>query len=274
MNSNTESKKVLIGWNEINPAQLLTGNNQMLVNQEHIDKVQAATNFKNQRAPFANPVDVISEPSAALGQYITQFWQQPSVQPFVQENWTIKIADLNKVCTIQPSVEFVKSVLRVQNVIAENVANIALLTLPLETVGGVPAGFDPIKNAWIFSSSNPNLRIAGNFANGGLFGFAVSLANSYVQVVKCQNRYFMRDGHHRAYGLLSKGISKVPVIYREYNSFNEMMIPPGLFPMETLMSERPPMLTDYFNDQVSSIAEFPLSTKVVIIQALEVNTLS
>lgn len=273
MNSNTETKKVLIGWNEINPAQLLTGNNQMLVTQDHLNIVQQAVTVKNTRQPFINPTDVISEPGPELTQYINQFWQQPNMQAFTQEGWTIKIADLRKVCTIQPSVEMIKSVERVQNVAADNLVSLATVTLPLQAPTNLPAAFDPVKNAWLFSSPNPNLRVAGNFANSGLFGFAVALANSFVQVAKCQNRYFMRDGHHRAFGLLSRNIFNVPVIYREYNSFNEMMIPPGLFPIEILLSERPPMLMDYLDDTVSSTGEFPLSTKVIVIQALEVNTL-
>jgi hypothetical protein len=273
MNSNTETKKVLIGWNEINPVQLLTGNNQMLVTQDHLQIVQQAVNVKNARQPFINPTDVISEPGPELTQYINQFWQQPNMQAFIQEGWTIKIADLKKVCTIQPSVEMIKSVERVQNVAPENLVSLATVTLPFQAPTNLQVAFDPVKNAWLFSSPNPNLRVTGNFANSGLFGFAVSLANSFVQVVKCQNRFFMRDGHHRAFGLLSRNIFKVPVIYREYNSFNEMMIPPGLFPTEILLSERPPMLMDYLDDNVSSIGEFPLSTKVIVIQALEVNTL-
>lgn len=271
---NNETKRALIGWAEINPVNLLTGSNPQTVTAEHTERVQHAINTKNAREPFVNPINVISDPPAGLQEYITGFWQQPNIEVFVQEGWVIKMADLNKVCTIQPLVENKKSIERVKNVDPNNLIILAQITLPYTIPQVFPGAFDQNKNAFIFSSPNPNLRIAGTVQQNGVFGFLVTITNSFVQVVKCQGRYFMRDGHHRTYGLLSKNISTIPVLYREYNSFVEMGIPQGLFPTEVLTSNRPPMLKDYFDDNVSSEALFPISAKVVMIQGIELNTIS
>ena len=271
---NKETKRVLIGWTEINPANLLTGNNPQELTAEHHARVQQAVNIKNARQLYVNPTNVISDPPAELQEYIAGFWQQPNIEIFIQEGWVIKMADLNNVCTVQPLVENKKSIERVENIDVNNLISIAQITLPYNVPQLFPGAFDQNKNAFIFSSANPNLRIGGTVQQNGIFGFLVTITNSYVQVVKCQGRYFMRDGHHRTYGLLSRNVSFIPVLYREYNSFVEMNIPQGLFPTEVLTSTHPPMLNDYFDNNVSDEAQFPISTKVVMIQGIELSTIS
>jgi len=99
----------------------------------------------------------------------------------------------------------------------------------------LPVSFDPAKNAWVVSSPNPTLRVAGHFnAPVGSWrhwiGFAVSLQKSYLQVAELNGRFFLRDVYHHAYGLLAAGIHGVPAFVREYQSFEEVCLPPGLLP--------------------------------------------
>lgn len=272
---NTETKRVLIGWTEINPVNLLAGTNVQSVTPEHHQIVQQAEAAKNARPAFKSPTNVITEPPAELNTYIEEFWAQPNMQDFLQEGgWSIKMADLKKVCTIQPVVEATKSKERVASANSKDLISIAKITLPYASNQEYPGAFDPSKNAFVFSSQNPNLRVAGSVANNGAFGFVVTVSNSFVQIAKCQGRYFIRDGHHRSYGLLANGLSKIPVLYKEYSSFSQMNIPVGIFPMEILASPQPPMLTDFFSDEVSRDAQFPISTKVVMIQAIELGTIA
>jgi hypothetical protein len=63
------------------------------------------------------------------------------------------------------------------------------------------------------------------------------------------------------------------VIGLQFNSINEMGLPQGLFPAETLIGDKPPRLLDYFDDEVSGVAEFTRPTKVVILQGLEILTI-
>ena len=59
----------------------------------------------------------------------------------------------------------------------------------------------------------------------------------------------------------------------EFNSISEMGLPQGLFPIETLLSNRPPMLTDYFDESISGIGLFQRPTKILVIQGLEIGTM-
>jgi len=171
-------------------------------------------------------------------------------------------------------VECISSVDRTKGIEATDYVKLAEISLPRFNPTNILVSFDPSKNAWVFSSPNPNLRILSPFNNNaGVFGFVAGITSSFIQVVKCNDRYFTRDGHHRAYGFLSNNISKVPVLYKEFNSISEMGLPQGLFPIETLLSNRPPMLTDYFDESISGIGLFQRPTKILVIQGLEIGTM-
>jgi hypothetical protein len=68
---------------------------------------------------------------------------------------------------------------------------------------------------YTITSPNPNLKVVGNFhdqpADGPPgFGFRAAVTTSFLQVVRFQGRLVLRDGYHRACGLLSRGITHVP----------------------------------------------------------------
>jgi hypothetical protein len=122
------------------------------------------------------------------------------------------------------------------------------------------------------------LRIIGNFAGPvgpGLigFGFAVAVLPSFLQVAKVQGRYVLRDGYHRAYGFLRRGISTVPAFVRSFGQFEELGLPVGLLPPSVYLGERPPTLSDYDDDLVSESVMLPASQKMVVIHGLELSPL-
>jgi len=134
------------------------------------------------------------------------------------------------------------------------------------------------------SSLNSNLRIVG-----GRLGEAhlspgpglpasvrvqavtifVSMGTSYLQVVRYRDRYFLRDGYHRAGRLIRKGITTVPCIYIEASSFDEMQVPPGALSYEILYSDHPPTLTDFWDESVSMEVSQLAIRKVIRIRGEE-----
>jgi hypothetical protein len=119
------------------------------------------------------------------------------------------------------------------------------------------------------------LKIIGNWGGPvqqpGMvgFGFLVNIMPSFLQVAVYQNRYLLRDGHHRAYGFLQRGISVVPAFVREFSQFEHLGLPPGMLPQSAYMNERPPMLVDFMDDTVSADVVLPAFQKMIVIQGLE-----
>ena len=106
-----------------------------------------------------------------------------------------------------------------------------------------------------------------------VFGFAVGVYSSFLQVAVYRGRFLLHDGYHRAYGFLTRGISRVPAIVKEFPTFDAMRLPPGLLPQDAYLGVRPPFLTDYLDETVPAAVELPATQKVVVIQALELATL-
>ena len=165
---------------------------------------------------------------------------------------------------------------RVQAVAKDDLASIAALTLPLTQGDEVPVQYDPIHQAWTVSSANPNLRIAANVGPlpvspcGLALGFAVVAGPSFMQVGRYNGRHFLRDGYHRAFGLLSKGITTVPAFVRDVSRFEELVADPRtMLPQDSYQGQRPPVLTDYLDDAVSAAVQLPAAHKMIIIQGLE-----
>src|SRR5436305_1095699 len=77
---------------------------------------------------------------------------------------------------------------RVAKVNVDDLSSVAAVPVPLIQKLQLMAQFDEHKQAWVFSSANPNLRVMANFCAEvapGLrgFGFAIGEAPSFVQVV-------------------------------------------------------------------------------------------
>jgi hypothetical protein len=229
------------------------------------------------RATGIDQTGVITDAPPELADHIEQLRQNQASVAFFNEGWTVGIADLGRVCAIQPNIAIDDATQRSAGIDATDITSVAAVTLPIATPTALGAVYNQAKQAWVFSSANPNLRIVGQAQGAGpgahIFGFGVNLSPSFVQVAKYRDRYLLRDGYHRAYGLLARGITSAPVFVREFERFEDMSLPAGLLPQDAYLGPRPPLLIDYLNRDVSANTSTLITQKVVIIQALEVATL-
>ncbi len=106
-----------------------------------------------------------------------------------------------------------------------------------------------------FTSLNPNLRVQGCQVKmgpgGGSVTFIVGPGSPYVAVVELGDRFFLRDGHHRAVALLAAGVTAVPAVVVTGASYSDVATVPGLFGPQVGLSDHPPTLADYLDESVS-----------------------
>lgn len=270
--------RALIGWMiPEEAAQWLAGPGQSVAD-EHREAVRRARATVASRPGGLDQADAISAMPAGLAEHREALRKNPASAPYFAEGWDVAIADLSRICAIQRHVLTDDATARVNDVDPGDVLSVASVALPIADKRTLAAAFDEHKQAWVFSSANPNLRIAGHVhaevqPGSHAFGFIVSVSTSFLQVARYRNRYLMRDGYHRAYGFLARGITHVPVFTREYGTFTDMRLPAGLSPQDTYLSDQPPFLSDYLDNAVSASIVMPVTQKVVIIQGVEVATL-
>jgi hypothetical protein len=218
---------------------------------------------------------LVTDVPAELDAHIRTLRASPAAQAIHAEGWQVALVDLTRVCAFQPVIFSDQAVERVQSVDADDLASIAAVTLPLIQGDPLPVQYDPLKQVWTVVSSNLNLRIVGNAvapvdAGGTALGFAVVAGPSFMQVGRYRGRHFLRDGYHRAFGLLSRGITVVPAFVRDITAFEELVPDPRtMLPQDSYSGNQPPILPDYLNDEVSTAVLVPAVHKMIIIQALE-----
>jgi hypothetical protein len=203
---------------------------------------------------------------------------------FAQHRWSLKIVDLTRVIAFQKAINIEGLEERVQSVVADP-RKLAEFCLPGEQPVP-PQGLitDVDQKGYTVSSLNPNLRIAGSQVHSALVApeegmqpmsmlavtFLVSMGTSYMQVASYNGRDFLRDGYHRAAGLLRAGISTVPCVYIEAESFEEVGANPGtMLGYEVLFGDRPPFLSDFWDDSVSATVEQPTIRKAIRLRGEE-----
>lgn len=266
--------QALIGW--MKPDQAYGFLQRAMEPTAAADAVERGRQAVAARPAWVEQDAIITSVPAELAGHVSALESSPAAKPMHDEGWKVAFVDLSKVCAFQPSVESGQSLARVQAVDKDDLASIAAVTLPLTQGDNLPVQYDPIHTAWTISSANPNLRIVGNVGPlpvspvGTALGFAVVAAPSFMQVGCYRGRHYMRDGYHRAFGLLSRGITIVPAFIRDISVFEELVPDPRtMLPQDGYRGERPPVLTDYLDDTVSAAVQLPAVRKMVIVQALE-----
>jgi hypothetical protein len=227
---------------------------------------------------------VVSAP-AELARHIQALRESPAAQPYHAEGWQVALVDLNRVCACQPFVASSRAAERVAGIDRSDLASLAAVTLPLTQGEPTPARFDPAQRTWTIVSTSHNLQIVGPAAavpptlpggeilvppEGTLLGYAVVNAPSFMQVGRYRGRQYLRDGYHRALGLLGRGITVAPAFVRDISAFEELFPNPrNLLPQDSYRGDRPPVLPDLLDDAVSAAVQIPATQKVIVISAVE-----
>lgn len=271
--------RALIGWMSQSDAQLQLAQKQMnLANQpEHVARATQAREAVAARSHGLDQTNVISNPPEELAEYISAFCAQPAYAPFASEGWSVRLANLSKVCALQPIVFWDHAEERTERAVVGDIKSLATISLPIPGPTQLPIQFDQVRNTWIIPSRNPNLRIIGHFVGPiegkTACGFFIEVSPSFVQVVSHRGRILLRDGYHRSLGLLARGFTHVPVLYREFGEYDNLGLGPGMLPEQSYLGPRPPLLADYLRDDVAAEIYLPASQKMIVVQGMEMNPL-
>jgi hypothetical protein len=271
--------RALIGWMppERGAIALAGGRHEGVQNQDLIERVEAARAVVAEREPGIDQDGMIDATDPALATIVERLRQQPDTGAFWEEGWTVRVADLTRVCSLQQSVASQQAGDRVSEVDPGDLVSIAAVTLPAPSTAEIPAQFDEQRKAWIITAPNPNLRITGAMngpsENGPVFGFSVAVLPSFLQVARHHGRYVLRDGYHRAFGLLARGITRAPAFVRDFG-VGPLGTAAGLFATDVYLGDRPPLLSDFLDDEVAADVDVPAVQKMIVVHAIELTPLA
>jgi hypothetical protein len=270
--------RALLGWmpTELGERALLSNRLGVGPTGEQRERARLAREAVAARPAGADQQHLVAAPPPELAEHVERLRAQRASAAMFTEGWDIALVDLTRVCAFQPWVFADSAVERVQEVKPEDVRSIATVTLPTDQSTIVRAQFDQAKQAFVIASPNPNLKVTGSFAmmvqeaQAPGYVFTVNVMPSFVQVARFQGRYFLRDGYHRAFGLLDRGVTHAPVFLRDFDAV-ENLAPPGMLPQAAYLGDRPPLLRDYHDELVAASVRLPAHQKMIVIQALELS---
>jgi hypothetical protein len=73
----------------------------------------------------------------------------------------------------------------------------------------------------------------------------------YIEVASYGGRWFLRDGYHRSFLLLKRGINLVPAVVVYAETLAQMgAVGRRFFTEEAIFSSRPPMVRDFLDDEI------------------------
>ena len=271
--------RVPLGWLPQEQGEFLLANRaEAGLSETQRGRVGEARNAVAARPAGIDQADLVSALPTELADHVTRLGMTPAGTGMRTEGWDIAMVDLDRIVAVQPSVFIDTASERVASLDPGDLRAIAELTLPVSDVAPVSVQYDELKQAYTITSPNPNLRVVGNF-DGPLpdgtpgFGFRVAVTSSFVQVACFRGRYLLRDGYHRSFGLLSRGITRVPAYIRDFDT-TENLVPAGMLPQSAWLGDRPPLLCDYHDNCVAETVLLPAQHRMIVIHALELLALN
>ena len=206
-----------------------------------------------------------------INQYTTEMQQIPQTAFLGSRPWRFAVVDLTRVVGFQQYIT--ESRVTVPPEVTEGDQG-ALLRFTIQRPGthNVAVGQSP-NHQFSLSSRDINLRVVADAQadtpQGKVFGFVIGHGIPWMQVVSLNGRQYLRDGYHRAVGLLRKGIDQVPVALIETSDPADLGLRPGFFSLEKIAGDVPPLLTDFLDGELAIPTELVSHTKVIYITAAE-----
>jgi hypothetical protein len=109
---------------------------------------------------------------------------------------------------------------------------------------------DSEKKTLTLQSRNPNMQL--RITQDPTAPVKVYTGSPFFEVARYAGRWFLRDGYHRAYTLLQAGIFQLPAVIVHAKTLEELgATQPQFFSEAILLSEHPPFVSDFLNEDLT-----------------------
>jgi hypothetical protein len=121
----------------------------------------------------------------------------------------------------------------------------------------------------VLQSTNPNLHV--RLTADATWPIKLHSGSPFFEVARFRERWFLRDGYHRAYALLKAGLSEVPAVIVNAKTIEELGATElWFFPENILFSASPPYVRDFLDDNLIVEYDRPALVKTIRISMEEI----
>jgi hypothetical protein len=232
-------------------------------------------------------------PPSALGDDLLPFAAEVEGNLNVQQSFalptSIGIVELDRVVVFQKFINL-RYVAELQEQLGTNPSPEALFRFSLPADPAMPPmQWRNVGNGFVFTSPSGDFRALDmtvlnpaqvlNYVPGGFPSAIVALVLghgiNFLQVISAEGRLILGNGSHRAFALRDMGITHVPALIQSVSRRDELPLVGSAElvqqPDQFLTAPRPPVLKDYFDEDLRKVLDIPRSgTQVRVAVAVEV----
>jgi hypothetical protein len=229
-----------------------------------------ATKVIAQRASFEQSNIVLAAETERLREMFTPHADRPDLLSEMSGlSWSLGVIDLRPLSAFQRRLSFDARI--AQPPAASDWP--ALFALSFGSPKAVE--YDAVHNrsteTLILRSDNPNLHL--RVTNDPAHPLSVHAGGPFFEVARFRNRWFLRDGYHRAYALLAAKVFFIPAVIVEATTIEELGAnQPWFFSEEILFSHAPPRVADFLDDDLVLEYDRPALIKTLRIKMEETLT--
>jgi hypothetical protein len=236
------------------------------------DKISRAVNVTTQHSSFAQSSAVLTAETQRLREMFTPHANRPDLLSEVSGlSWSLGLIDLRFLIAFQRRLAFSSEIAQPPTPSAHDWPALLALSfgspkpLEYETI------HDYSTQTLILQSANPNLHF--RVTEDATHPLTVHAGGPFFEVARFRNRWFLRDGYHRAYALLRARVFEVPAVIVEAKTIEELGAnQPWFFSEEILFSNAPPYVADFLNDDLVLEYDRPALIKTLRIKMEETLT--
>jgi hypothetical protein len=217
--------------------------------------------YKNKWAPAADSVSQLKlrvlspvnqrELSQLHSDYVKHLIENPGFRQVFGSNFALREVELERVIAFQRHID-TEYAEELANKMASDDKYVLDCCLPLVFKQELQISFDQTVPGHIIGVGGPEVTIGGQLVQQPGVIFLIGTQPNYVQVVEYENRYFLKNGYHRAYAALLSNRKQIPaVVFRAQDFAMVGALNPTFFSRELLLSAAPPLLCDFLNEKIA-----------------------
>jgi hypothetical protein len=164
-------------------------------------------------------------------------------------SWSLGVVDLRSLVAFQRRLAFPAQTVQPSMPIAGDWPALLALSFGSPKPIGCEITHDRSNQTVVLRSNNPDLHF--RITNDPASPLSVHGGGPFFEVACFRDRWFLRDGYHRAYSLLKDQVFEVPAVIVQAATIEELGANQSwFFPEEVLFSSAPPRVIDFLNDDL------------------------
>jgi hypothetical protein len=225
-----------------------------------------AANVIAQRSPFQQSSVVLTVETEKLREEFAYFAKrQDLLSEMSGLSWSLGVVDLRSLLAFQRRLAFGAGTAQPSVPIAGDWPALLELCFGSPKPVEYDVFHDRLTETVIMRSSNPNLHI--RVTKDPTHPLIVHGGCPFLEVAHFRDRWFLRDGYHRAYGLLQAQVFEVPAVIVEARTIEELGAnQPWFLPEAVLLSDTPPRIVDFLNEDLVLQYDRPPFIKIIRIK--------